>query len=62
MGLHTRGQTSKVQGLQNAYMVVLFGTFGAKSLASLQEFGPLRASSHMGKLKLIGATKGVTNA
>ena len=34
LGLHTSGQTPKVKGLQSAYMEALFGTFGAKSLAS----------------------------
>ena len=34
LGLHTSGQTLKVKGFQSAYMVVLFGTFGAKSLTS----------------------------
>ena len=38
LGLHTSGQTPKVKGLQSAYMVALFGTFGAKSLTSRQEF------------------------
>ena len=39
MGLHTIGQIPKLKGLQGAYMVTLFGTFGAKSVASWQEFG-----------------------
>ena len=39
LGLHTSGQTPKVKGLQSAYMAVLFGTFGVKSLASREEFG-----------------------
>ena len=34
LGLHTSGQTPKVKGLQSAYMAVLFGTFGAKSLGA----------------------------
>ena len=38
-GLHTRGQTPKVKGLQSAYMAALFDTFGAKSPTSQQEFG-----------------------
>ena len=37
--LHTDNQTPKVKGLQSAYMVALFGIFGAKSLTSRQEFG-----------------------
>jgi hypothetical protein len=32
LGLHTRGQQSTDNGLQNAYMTTLFGSFGAKSL------------------------------
>ena len=39
LGLHTSGQTPKVKGPQSAYMAALFGTFGAKSLASREEFG-----------------------
>ena len=38
LGLHTSGQTPKVKSLQSAYMAVLFGTFGTKSLTSRQEF------------------------
>ena len=40
--LHTSGQTPKVKGLQSAYMAALFGTFGAKSLASREEFGCIK--------------------
>ena len=36
MSLYTSGQNPKVKSLQSAYMISLFGTFGAKSL------GPLR--------------------
>ena len=32
------GQTPKVKGLQSAYMIALFGTFGTKSLTSQQKF------------------------
>ena len=39
LGLHTSGQTPKVKGLQSAYMAAPFGIFGAKSLASREEFG-----------------------
>ena len=39
LGLHTSDQTPKVKGLQSAYMVALFDTFGAKSSTSRQEFG-----------------------
>ena len=42
LGLHTSGQTPKVKGLQNANMATLFGTFGAKSLASQEEFGCIK--------------------
>ena len=42
LGLHTSGQTPKVKGLQSAYMATLFGTFGAKSLASREEFGCIK--------------------
>ena len=42
LGLHTNGQTPKVKGLQSAYMVALFDTFGAKSLASREEFGCIK--------------------
>ena len=38
LALHSSGQTPKVKCLQSAYMAILFGTFGAKSLASWQEF------------------------
>ena len=36
MGLHASGQTPKVKGLRSA---AFFGTFGAKSSTSQQEFG-----------------------
>ena len=42
LGLHTSGQTSKVKGLQSAYMAALFGTFGTKSSTSRQEFGSFK--------------------
>ena len=42
LGLHTSGQTTKVKGLQSAYMAALFGIFGAKSLASREEFGSIK--------------------
>ena len=42
LGLHTSGQTPKVKGFQSANMATLFGTFGAKSLASGEEFGCIK--------------------
>ena len=42
LGLHTSGQTPKVKGLQSAYMAAHFGTSGAKSLASQEEFGCIK--------------------
>ena len=42
LGFHTSGQTPKVKGLQSAYMAALFGTFGAKRLASREEFGCIK--------------------
>ena len=42
LGLYTSGQTPKVKGLLSAYMTTLFGTFGAKSLTSRQEFGSFK--------------------
>ena len=42
LGLYTSGQTLKVKGLQSAYMVALFGTFGAKNLTSREEFGCIK--------------------
>ena len=39
LALHTSDQTPKVKGLQSAYMAILFGTFGAKSSTSQQQFG-----------------------
>ena len=39
LGVHTSVQTAKVKGLQSAYMAAFFGTFGAKSSISRQEFG-----------------------
>ena len=42
LGLHTSSQIPKVKGLQSAYMVALLGTFGAKNLASGEEFGYIK--------------------
>ena len=39
---HTSVQIPKVKGLQSAYMAAPFGTFGAKSLDSRQDFSMLK--------------------